>query len=130
MKCRKWLGLLLAAALCVTALIAGSGAASGGNPTITEASVTVGGVTLTKDAPYYVNGNGSALTVDEVPLTGYNAYYDADSRTLTLNGLDIKKYDGNGIDGDGALTLVLEGKNCIQLYAREDNAPYRESGAW
>ena len=117
MKCRKWLGLLLAAALCVTALIVGSGAASSGNPTVAEAAVTVGGVKLTRDAPYYVNGNNKALTADEVPLTGYNAYYDAASRTLTLNGLDIKEYNGNGIAGNGALTLVLSGRNYIQLYS-------------
>ena len=85
-------------------------------PASAEAAVTVGGVKLTKDAPYYVNGNNKALTADELTGGAYNAYYDAASRTLTLNGLEIDNYNGNGIDADGALTLVLKGTNSIKLW--------------
>ena len=85
-------------------------------PASAEAAVTVGGVKLTKDAPYYVNGNNKALTADELTGGAYNAYYDAASRTLTIQDLAIDNYNGSGIDADGALTLILKGTNSIKLW--------------
>ena len=66
-------------------------------------------VTLNSEHPYYVNGESEART--EEPDSGYNAYYNVSSRTLSLND-----YDGIEIDereGLDKLTVALSGTNKI-----------------
>lgn len=65
-------------------------------------SVKVGGVTLNSATPYWKNGESSATDT----AANYNAYFDADTKTLTLNGATINgKY---GPDNTGAIYATEE----------------------
>ena len=113
MKKKHIICMLLALALCV-ALLPWAAMADSQEA---DAAVKVAGVSLTKEAPYYVNECTNALTYDELTDGAFNAHYDAENGVLTLQDLVIDNYNGNGIDAsDGTLTLALKGTNSIRLY--------------
>ena len=69
---------------------------------VSPAAVNIAGITLSSEKPYYCNGaNGSLGAVyskDELPEgTTPNATFDAATKTLTLNNLNVNTADRKGI---------------------------------
>ena len=62
-------------------------------------TISLDGVSLTKDKPYFVNGESSPLSPSSI-TSGYNAYFDFDKAILRLNGYKGGKiyYDCNKND--------------------------------
>ncbi len=71
-------------------------------------SVNVGGVGLSNSKPYYVNGE--AAEEGTLGSGGCTAHFDADTGTLTLNGIDL---DGGIGRVMGDLEIILMGDNTI-----------------
>lgn len=81
--------------------------------------VTVSTVTLNAEHPYYKNGDTYGTAGD------YNAYFDAETGTLTLRNLDITTWRRDGIQVSNNLILVLEGTSSIKVTCSvNDNKVY------
>lgn len=85
-------------------------------------SVTVAGVKLDSTNPYWKNDGSAGNSTD------YNAYFDDDTSTLTLNNATITgktnitswQNDAYGIYTTGALTIELKGTNTVEGIARDN----------
>ena len=82
----------------------------------TATSVTIGGVELNAETPYYHNGTDGAVGTADNIATGSSAVFEPESGTLTIDELVVDGISANGISATGDLTIKLvDGVNRINV---------------
>lgn len=92
--------------LCLIPLLSGSAHAA---DTQSAQQVTINTITLDAEHPYYKNGDTYGTAQD------HNAYFDAQTGTLTIKDLEVKADRCDGITTEGDLILILQGESTIKV---------------